>query len=754
MGTVLDILRGKVDGSQLGGLAAKRVSVSQSTGSGSSATWGVGGQLMLDPEASAFSASATAYRCVMTTASNLASVDLAVATDGTDPDPEHDIALLWNRRPNPAWSARAQKEVAFARLELTGEQLFYVNRGDTGVGEASELWPIFDPVEVVVGGRRDGQLGAAQAELMGYVVKARGGKRVPLLPSEVLWLRYPHPFDPWAAMAPWKAALYAVESDAYARAWQRGEFQHGARPSSVVYLGDLEREAHDIAVAEFRGKVEGADNAGKSLLVSGPTQAKVEHLTLSPAEMSYLESRAANSAEVALAFGYRVDDLLGGSTYENQRAAKTARWSDLLVPKLEVLASETDRQLLPDLRLTAVFDVSHVEALRENEDAVYNRLRGIAYTDVLLLDEMREQLGYDPLPGGIGQQTLTSYRKALDVDAQLKLNQLMGEPVGRAQVRVLVGARGLRRVRACTPTLANVGQRALQTIRGEVLAIEERAKRKPRNPVKFYDRHERIGQRAVRKLADKQERVVLAALRKLMRSHVDGQPPLWSAPEATIGRSTWTELPVTTWDGVEGRIAADDIFDVPYWRERTVEQLDAYISGVWDGGAEAVAAELGISLDLFDQRVLKAMDNRAAVLAAQVTETTRRVLDGQLLQAGVEGGESIDQLAARITAVFDDLRGYRAEAIARTETVGGYNAASRIGAVASGVVTGRTWLNTTDDRTRESHTADGVGGEHVNGMDARYSNGLLHPGDPTGDPSETVNCRCTELYDVDDDANA
>jgi HK97 family phage portal protein len=716
MGTVIDILRGKVNAGDLSSMR-QRASMSKPasfTGRGRQA-------LQLDPQATNYSASAIAYRCVHKTAANLASVDLTVLR-GDQANSLHPIAELWNRRPNPVLSARAQKELVYARLELTGEQMIYVDRGETGLGEPTAFWPIWDPVEVVVDERMAG-------ELLGFVVKVRGGKRVPLLPSEVLWLRYPHPFEQWGALAPWKAALYATESDAYARAWQKGEFEHGARPSHVIFLGDLDEEQHNRAVAEFRTQVEGPQNAGKSLLVSGETTGDVERLTLTPAEMSYMESRARNAEEVALAFGYRVDSLLGGSTYENQRAAKTADWSDLYVPKLEVLASETDRQLLPNVDETCAFDLSEVEALRENQDSIYNRIRGIAYTDTLLIDEMREQLGYEPLPGGLGQVTLTEFRSRINVDATKELTALTsGERSLRVRARLYVTGRGL-----------------VRDARNEIPV--QRGKPKPLSEAKIlktYDRHERIGQRAVRKLADKQERVVQRKIKELMRGNGDA---LWARitpviDDARIGHTPWSALPVC-----DARISSDDILDMDYWREQSQELMDSWLSGVWENGGESAARALGVDFDLFDQQVITKMQNRLQVLADSVTKTTRDVLESQLLLSGVEGGESIEQLSKRISAVYDDLRGFRAERIARTETVGGFNAASREGALASGVVTSRTWLATKDTRTRESH--NNMNGETLDNLDGAYSNGLMHPGDPSGPSSETINCRCVEIFGVD-----
>lgn len=725
MGALLDILRGKHDG-QLSALGGQRIAAKAASYSGGRAR-----SIQLDDRATGYSASAIAYRCVHKTAGNLASVDLTVmrGNDG-EGNPDHPIARLWNRYPNPVLSARAQKELIFARLELTGEQMLYLDRGETGTAEPRAIWPIWDRVEILVDDRRRGR-DSLGGELLGYVVKTKAGD-IPLLPSELLWLRYPDPFDRWGSLAPWKAALYATESDAYARAWQRGEFQHGARPSHVIYLGDLDDEAHDAAVASFRNGVEGAENAGKSLLVSGPVQANVERLTMSPAEMSYLESRASNAEEVALAFGYRVDSILGGSTYENQRAAKTADWSDLYVPKLEVLASETDRQLLPNTDETCAFDLSEVEALRENQDSIYNRVRGIAYTDTLTLDEMREQLGYEPLPQ-YGGMTLTQFRRTLDVgvmEAQAALYS--GERSARVRPRIYVTGRGVRRV---SPQAQLVERAKPKQTVGKVL--------------KAYDRHERVGQRSIRKLADKQERVVLRNLKALLRSHPNAHE-LWqrAAETATIGSTDRSALPVAGMSQVSwaARVGADDVLDMDYWRAQSQELMDSWLTGVYETGGADAAAALGIDFDLFDERVLTMMQNRTQLLADQVTKTTRDVLEAQLLLSGVEGGESIEQLSKRISDVYDDLRGYRAERIARTETVGGYNAASREGALASGVVTGRSWLATSDDRTRETHVD--MNGHKLDDLESRYPNGLLHPGDPSGPPSETVNCRCVELYDV------
>lgn len=623
-----------------------------------------------------FRASAAVYRCVQTIAANMAALDIEVVDPDGKPNERHHIVELFNRKPNPDWSARVLKELMFSQLELRGETFLYVDRGPTG-GPAQALWPIFDRIEVVIDDTGD------QDTITGYRVR-RGRRDRALLPDEVMWLRYPHPDQRWGCVSPLSSGRFAAELDAYAKAWQAGELRNGGRVDTVVYLGDLPEEEFNKTVAAFQARHMGPANAGRPLFTAGAVPSKVDRLGMTPVEMSYIDTRVKNLEEIALAFGVPIDLLAGRTTYENRRAAKTELWSETLVPKLEVVAGEIDRQLLPDLAETARFDTSQVEALQENQDAIFGRVSRVTYADVLTIDEARALIGKDPLPGGAGAVTLTAYRS--------KYKQ--------------AGGSGTAEARAALTTVEVRAARQVALPRREVL--------------RAYDALESSWVRAVARLADKQETHVLGHIRKVARSAAG--------------------------TGVEVREAANpaDMYDVAYWTSRTVDMLDDAAAITWRTGAADIADALGLSLDLFDGRVLAAMRARLDTLAGQITATTFDVIESRLLEAGVAEGASIDDLAKAVRSVFTDLSTWRAEAIARTETVGGYNAASRTVAAASGVVAAREWLATSDTRTRDSHAE--LDGHRTAGLDDPYPNGLMHPGDPGGSPEETVNCRCVELY--------
>jgi hypothetical protein len=143
----------------------------------------------------------------MAVAGAMAQLDLAVAGAGDQVvyDFAHPVAQLFNKRPNPLWSAAVYKLLIFLQMELVGQHFSYADRGPTGEGEISEIWPIFDPVELVVDDRTDP---LKPALLGGRVLHNQGAAGLstsvngmtPLLPSELLWLRYPDPADPWGCL--------------------------------------------------------------------------------------------------------------------------------------------------------------------------------------------------------------------------------------------------------------------------------------------------------------------------------------------------------------------------------------------------------------------------------------------------------------------------------------------------------------------------------------------------------------------------
>ena len=124
----------------------------------------------------------------------------------------------------------------------------------------------------------------------------------------------------------------------------------------------------------------------------------------------------------------------------------------------------------------------------------------------------------------------------------------------------------------------------------------------------------------------------------------------------------------------------------------------------------------------------------------------QRKMRSALLQ-GVLQGDSVDKIANRLQGVTD-MSKTAAIRNARTMTTGADNAGrieSYHEAESLGIEVQKQWLATMDSRTRASHVH--LDGE-VRDVDEYFSNGLMYPSDPDGEPSEVYNCRCTIICKV------
>ncbi|WP_069743043.1 phage portal protein [Streptomyces sp. EN23] len=724
----------------------------------------IGGQqsltIDLDAEARGYSNSAVAYRCVAAIADNGSSVPLAVRQpDGAEID-GHRIAHLFNKRPNPFMSARAFKSLMLQQGELAGQSFIWLDRGETGLADPTEAHIVFDQVDVIV--NKPVHLRPTMADLVGFLIRRADGVQVPVLPAEMLWLRYPHPFDPLGCLAPWKAARHAVDMDAFAREWQRSSYKNGASPTGVVYLGQMGETEFNAAKASWRSSMTGPANAGKNLLVASPpgggTPVSYARVGLTAEEMDYLESRMANAAEVMMAFGVPHDYLAAGTTYENRSAAKTTLWSDTIKPKLELIGSEIDRVLLPSDTEEAEFDLSAVDALQESRTAVVERTVSLVDSDVLMLDEARADIGRDPLPAGAGAVTLSAYRalyqpQTTPAEARLDASALEGA-VFRAVESVLapVVARMTQVDGPSTP-------RRLELTRADDDA--------PSSPSlaeinEAYDELEAAGVRAVRALAKEQQARVLRDFDRLMKKPqrssdwltevrteacaLAREQQLTLAPPDldVVPAARATDMDVATGPaGWEERIRVRDLFDGGYWRRATRAALRPFVERAWRRGAVSISP----SFDLDEPTVADALRDRIDELAGQVTATTEQVLRSQLLAHGVAEGESVPELRARIQRVFTNLGDYRATMIARTETVGGYSQASFLAALDQGAVR-KTWVSTDDKRTRRTHRA--AQGSTV-AMNKRFElTQSRWPADPAAPANQSIQCRCALTFEFEE----
>lgn len=141
------------------------------------------------------------------------------------------------------------------------------------------------------------------------------------------------------------------------------------------------------------------------------------------------------------------------------------------------------------------------------------------------------------------------------------------------------------------------------------------------------------------------------------------------------------------------------------WNKRLQEEGGLFIKEIYDLEGKRVWEELSYAIsnglegafDIDDPLIAEFIDGYSYKFAQEVNGYTVELLQDAML-AGTGQGLGMDGIAKLIRDVFDNCSKYRSLLIARTETIRASNGAAQAAYEQSGVVTGKEWLTTEDDR--------------------------------------------------------
>lgn len=112
------------------------------------------------------------------------------------------------------------------------------------------------------------------------------------------------------------------------------------------------------------------------------------------------------------------------------------------------------------------------------------------------------------------------------------------------------------------------------------------------------------------------------------------------------------------------------------------------------------------------------------------------------IQQGITQGKTVRQ-TSKLVQLQMNSNAKDATRIVTTETgkaIGAGQFDSMQGAISRGIDLKKQWKQNWSLHPRETHAR--LDGE-IRDVNEPFSNGLMYPVDPTGDPSETINCHCT-----------
>lgn len=162
-----------------------------------------------------------------------------------------------------------------------------------------------------------------------------------------------------------------------------------------------------------------------------------------------------------------------------------------------------------------------------------------------------------------------------------------------------------------------------------------------------------------------------------------------------------------------------------------------------------------VSFDLYDRKTVERLlrDNPKMLPEWKIDEPKDYVWNEKRVQnaimQGIIQGESIDQISKRLTGELATKNARKMVLFARTAMTGAENA-GRMGRLSEakdmGINLKKKWLATLDSRTRDSHAHLDGQEQEVNSPFKSQFGDIMYPGDPTADPADVYNCRCTLVY--------
>ena len=156
-----------------------------------------------------------------------------------------------------------------------------------------------------------------------------------------------------------------------------------------------------------------------------------------------------------------------------------------------------------------------------------------------------------------------------------------------------------------------------------------------------------------------------------------------------------------------------------------------------------------VSFEIYNEQAVEKLQNENPDLLPTYSVGSSTDLDynkaqiNSTIESAITSGDSIDTISENLADRLESVNENSAVRTARTAAISALNSGtleSFYEAQALGIKVQKQWVATLDSRTRPSHQeADG----EIQDLDDKFSTGLQYPGDPSGDPEEIYNCRCT-----------
>ncbi len=612
---------------------------------------------------------------------------------------------------NPFQTKTEFLEITVINLKTTGDAFWYKARNNGG--QVMELWNIRPDVMTIVTD--------PQKWIKEYVMQKADGTQEHFPPEDIIHFRKPDPMDNYLGMSPIRPAATRIQTEMFASRYQRDFFLNSARPDGVIKnpKSFLDADQKDDIRAGFEKLHRGLGRSSKVAILDAGLE--YQQISLSQREMDFIESMKATRDDILVAFQVPkvILSIVEDVNRANAETGMSIFLSETIKPEVEALVEKINEELIyPEFGPEYYLDFEDmVPANRDQELLEYSN--GIT-NRWLLINEIRSKEGLPPIKGGwsiYGQISEVPLGGLPQAEQKALAKAILSQDTENE--RIITEAKQINK------KYTFKGRFWFKTklqIREEV--IKKLSKTKGDKVSFMKDEDVRLNYYT---MINKALDIKTDTLEKDMVEFAKEQE---ARVLAALDGSQKANTP---------KVSVSTVFDEKAETKATFDFLFPYLSKYLTDAAREALNTVAPQEDFQDSpHIQAAIKARAKQSSGEITGTTRDKI-AEELAAAHEAGEGIRDMATRIQSVFAEFNDYRAERVARTESTSATNQGFLEGYRQSGVANGKEWIATLDGRTRDSHAAQD--GEII-GLEESFSDGLMFPGDPAGDPGETINCRC------------
>ncbi len=606
-------------------------------------------------------------------------------------------------------------------LELTGEAPWWVNTQNGVVTDILLLRP--DLITVLPG--------TGNNMVNGYKYKVAGGKELTLEPDEVVFIKYPDPVRAFRGCGTLRAAAKTVDIDNFSEDFNRNFFYNSAMPGSALKTDQkLTAETKKYLEHAIKKLYKGTENAHKTIILESGLD--WQPMQLSQKDMDFLEQQRFSRDKILGIF--RVPRTALGITDDVNRA--NAEATDYVFakrtirPKMQRLIEQLNEFFVP------LFSGSENLFLDFEDPVPKDVTSKIAYyqaglaSGFLTINEVREMENFESI-GDEGDTVYLPFSLQPIGDAGNVTQTPPEKSLKNKMTKYLSGrTRKARVVQAKKEDIEKKIAEKLEPIVRQMLGAKSGVKKKSQETDKTIN--QKFWEVKVAKAA-KFEKIWAGKMNNIF----DDQS---NEVRASMGAKATKE-------------------DIDKWLLDKKKQIKKMAKVFIPLGANVVAegAKEGFNLigmddeiDVSNPKVQQFLKKNTFKFSDEITDETNTKL-GKTLADGIEKGESIPELKKRVGELFDDMKSYRSERIARSEVIKATNWGTEEAYRESGVVDGKIWLTAFDERTcpycsdLDGKTVD-LGenfadkGDEVSGYKVEYDN--------VGVPPLHPNCRCTIIPQI------